>query len=191
MPPNIESIIIGLLLSDGFLSFSSSSSKNARLGFEQSLANFGYLWSVFILLSNYCSSYPHLVIRKRSDKVFYSLKFYTRSMPYFTELHKIFYVKNIKIISAKIYNLLNPLALSHMIMGDGTKLNQGLSLCTESYSVKENLMLLNVLIIRYNFNCTLHKRNNSYRIHIYKKSMPLLRDIVNPYIIQTMEYKIN
>jgi hypothetical protein len=43
LPPNIESIIIGLLLSDGFLSFSSSSSKNARLGFEQSLANFGYL----------------------------------------------------------------------------------------------------------------------------------------------------
>jgi LAGLIDADG DNA endonuclease family/NADH dehydrogenase len=191
LPPNIESVIIGLLLSDGFISFSSSSSKNARLGFEQSLANFGYLWSVFILLSHYCSSFPHLVIRKRSDKITYSLKFYTRSMPCFTELHKIFYEKNIKLIPTKIYNLLSPLAFSHMIMGDGTKLNQGLSLCTESYSIKDNLILLNVLIIRYNLYCTLHKRNNSYRIHIHKRSMPFLRTIVKPYIIKTMEYKIN
>jgi hypothetical protein len=42
LPPNIESVIIGLLLIDGLACFSSPSSKNARLGFEQSLANFGY-----------------------------------------------------------------------------------------------------------------------------------------------------
>jgi hypothetical protein len=78
-----------------------------------------------------------------------------------------------------------------MIKGDGTKLNQGLSLCTESYSIKDNLRLLNVLIIRYNLDCTLHKRNDSYRIHINKNSMPYLRAIVKPYIVKTMEYKIN
>jgi LAGLIDADG DNA endonuclease family. len=78
-----------------------------------------------------------------------------------------------------------------MIMGDGIKLNQGLSLCTESYSIKDNLILLNVLIIRYNLNCTLHKRNNNYRIYIHKNSMLYLRDIVKPYIFRTMEYKIN
>nr|YP_010130252.1 LAGLIDADG endonuclease [Clavaria fumosa]QPZ51153.1 LAGLIDADG endonuclease [Clavaria fumosa] len=117
LPPNIESVIIGLLLSDGLACFSSPSSKNARLGFEQSLANFGYFWSVFILLSHYCSSYPHLVIRQRAGTTTYSLNFYTRTMPCITEWHKIFYVKNVKEIPANIYNLLTPLALTQMIMG--------------------------------------------------------------------------
>lgn len=86
---------------------------------------------------------------------------------------------------------MTPLAFSHMIMGDCTKLNQGLSICTESYSIKDNLRLLNVLIIRYNLYCTLHKRNDNYRIYIQKNSMPFLCAIVKPYIVKTMDYKIN
>jgi hypothetical protein len=40
LPSHQLSIVIGLLLSDGWLSYGSSSHKNARLGFKQSLAKF-------------------------------------------------------------------------------------------------------------------------------------------------------
>jgi hypothetical protein len=44
LPINARAVIVGLLLSDGWLNISSSSrSKNARLGFKQSLAHSGYL----------------------------------------------------------------------------------------------------------------------------------------------------
>lgn len=55
LPPYQYSVVIGLLLSDGWLTYSNSRSKNARLGFLQSGANSSYVWYVFNILSHYCS----------------------------------------------------------------------------------------------------------------------------------------
>ncbi len=49
---------------------------------------------------------------------------------------------------------------------------------------------MNVLIIRYKLECTLHKCGKDYRIYIRKKSMPLLRSIVTPYFGSMMLYKL-
>jgi hypothetical protein len=38
------SVIIGLLLSDDWLTFASKTNKKARLGFKQSLAHCQYVW---------------------------------------------------------------------------------------------------------------------------------------------------
>ena len=88
--------------------------------------------------------------------------------------------------------MLTPAALAHMIMGDG--LNEhgyGLILCTDSFSLEDVVRLINVLIIRYNLECTLRLHSkNLYRIYIKTGSMPLLRSIVSPYMHKTMFYKI-
>jgi len=89
-------------------------------------------------------------------------------MPCITELHSLFYVNNVKVIPApqppsavpasgahNIYELLTPVA--HLIMGDGSVSRHGLILCTDSYSLPDRLM--NVLIIRYELVCTLHKKS--------------------------------
>jgi hypothetical protein len=47
LAPHKYSIIIGLLLSDGWLTFSNFRSQNARLGFKQSLSHSAYVWFVF------------------------------------------------------------------------------------------------------------------------------------------------
>ena len=50
---------------------------------------------------------------------------------------------------------------------------------------------MNVLIIRYDLICTLHKSTpNQYRIYIIGKSKQKLHQIVSPYIIPTMLYKL-
>ena len=38
----VEGIIIGILLSDAWITFASKTNKNAKLGFKQSLAHFEY-----------------------------------------------------------------------------------------------------------------------------------------------------
>jgi hypothetical protein len=49
-----------------------------------------------------------------------------------------------------------------------------------------------VLIIRYNFICTIRTNNpGQYRIFISNKSMNSLRAIVLPYMVESMLYKIN
>ena len=49
---------------------------------------------------------------------------------------------------------------------------------------------MNILIIRYSLDCSLHKLGDSYRIYIKRKSMPTLCSIVKPYMIKSIEYKI-
>lgn len=43
LPPYQKGLIIGLLLSDGWLTFASKTNKNARLGFQQSLTKSNYV----------------------------------------------------------------------------------------------------------------------------------------------------
>ncbi len=192
LPFYIKAVIYGLLLSDGWLSIASKTHKNARVGFAQSLAHFDYLFQVFQILSPYCSSYPLLRIRKRKDTVNYGLQFYTRSLPCFTELHSTWIKDGKKIIPIDLFDYLTPLALSIWIMGDGSHRSHGLVICTDSFSLKEVIYLINVLIIKYELICKLREHNKGqYRIYISEKSLPKLRSIVGPYIISSMLYKIS
>jgi len=60
-------------------------------------------------------------------------------------------------------------------------------MCTESFSLQDNIKLINVLIIRYELKCSLHSSN---RIYIHAQSIPHLRSIVLPYMHPSMYYKL-
>lgn len=193
-PPYQFSVIIGLLLSDGWLIIPVVTRKNARLGFSQYLSHSAYVWFVFCILSHYCSNYPSLRKRSRLGIPFYSLEFFSRVLPCFTELHSLFYPRGVKIVPYNIYDLLTPVALAHLIMGDGSVSRHGLILCTNSYSVQYVVRLINVLMIRYRLECTIHlKKQNKkieHMIYIKQRSIPLLRSIVFPYMHFSMLYKL-
>jgi len=75
-------------------------------------------------------------------------------------------------------------------MGDGS-LKRGLLLCTDSFSIKEVVILINVFIIKYGIDCGIQYSTKKYpRIYIYKISMPKLREIVMPYMHESMLYKL-
>jgi hypothetical protein len=191
-PPYQLGVIIGILLSDGWLNFASSCNKNARLGFGQSIARSEYLWFVFNILSHYCSSMPLISKSIRNGTQCFTLKIFTRSLLCFTELHLLFYVNKVKVIPDTIYDLLTPVALAHWISGDG-KINNGcgLVLCTDSYTIPEVVRLMNVLMIKYRLECTLQFHTPTQpRIYIRQRSMPLLRPIVIPYMHSSMYYKL-
>jgi len=193
LPPFHKDVVIGLILSDCWLQFSSPAAKNVRLGFKQSIAHFEYFWHVYTILAHFCSNIPISRISIRAGVKNYSIELQTRSLPCFTLLHHKFYnTSNKKVIPPVdiMYELLTPVALAHWIMGDGVALSHGLAICTESYTTQEIILLVNILIVRYGIECTLRPRGNSYRIYIRERSMPLLRTIVGPYIIPAIFYKL-
>lgn len=191
LPPYQLSVVIGLLLSDGWLTFSNSRNKNVRLGFSQSEKNSVYVWYVFSILSHYCSNYPIYRTRKYLGKFNYGRQFFTRSLPCFSELYSLFYPKEVKLLPNNLYNLLTPVALAHLIMGDGAVRPHGLIICTDSYELVDIIRLMNILMIRYRLECTLRYHTPTQpRIYIKQRSMPVLRDIVRPYMVKTMLYKI-
>ena len=190
IPAYQQSVITGLILSDGWLVFASKSSKSARLGFKQTLSNSAYFLFVFSLLSPYYSSIPSFISSKRKETNTYALEIFTRSLPCFTELYSIYYPNGIKRIPADIFNLLTPIALAHWIMGDGNKNRHGLTINTDSFSLNDTVRLINVLMVRYRLDCTMRKHSPGYTIYIKEKSMPLLRTLVQPHMHSSMLYKL-
>lgn len=68
IPPYQYSVIVGLLLSDGWLIIPGTTHISPRLGLSQSLSHFKYVWFVFNALSHYCENFPVLRERKRGKK---------------------------------------------------------------------------------------------------------------------------
>lgn len=190
IPPYIQSIVVGLILSDGWMQLPSDC-KNARLGFKQSIKNSSYVWSVFFKLNHYCSSFPYKTTGIRKGKPFSGLAFQTRHLPCLTDIYNLFYKKNKKVIPNNIYDLLTPVALAHLIMGDGSAVNRGLVLCTDCFTLKQTTLLLNVLVIKYEFDCSLWNNNSNWRIYIKHSSMAKLKSIVINHMHHSMLYKLN
>nr|YP_009568361.1 LAGLIDADG endonuclease [Orbilia oligospora]QBL01994.1 LAGLIDADG endonuclease [Orbilia oligospora] len=102
--------MVGLIISNAWIKFSSKTSQNTLLGFTQSNVNSKYFWFVFFSLSHYCSSYPLIKIKNPLGTNTIELQFETRSMPCITELYSLFYSEKIKVIPQNIYNLLTLVA---------------------------------------------------------------------------------
>lgn len=186
------SVVIGLILSDGHLENLNSNKVNSRLIFIQSLAKFEYFWSVYCILAPYISTALIFSIKQRSINYNYSLTFRTMSLPCFTFLRLLFYPLGIKTLPLDLFHWMNPIVLAHWICGDGSNVKSGLLLCTDSYSIKDTIFLMNILIIKFDLDCTLRENNpGQYRIYIKKNSMDKVRSLVLPYMVKSMLYKIH
>jgi len=144
-------------------------------------------------MNGYCAGLPNLRIRTRTVNLLYSLTLQTRSLYCFSKLYQLFIENGVKTIPKDIFNLLEPVALAHWIQGDGKYVaSGGLRLCTDSYTIQDVVRLMNVLMVRCELICTVHKSQpGRYQIFISKKSMDKLRSIVKPHMVPSMLYKIH
>jgi len=190
MTPFQCSIIVGLILSDGWIQYRKT--WNPRIGFKQSIKNFEYFWYVFIQLSTLCSGYPWLVSNMKRGKLFYALEFNTRQLKCFNEIYTLFFSDyKIKVIKPELYDYLDYVAIAHWIMGDGAKRNKGITLCTDCFSYKEVVLLMNILKIKYNINSTIHKEKYKPRIYISNKELLKILPYIKPYFTKNFLYKIS
>ncbi len=85
---------------------------------------------------------------------------------------------------------MDDIVLAYWIMGDGAKRNEGVTLCTDGFTLQEVVLLINILIIKFNINPTIHKEKKYYRIYIGKKDLNLLRPHILPFFVDHFLYKI-
>jgi len=79
-------------------------------------------------------------------------------------------------------------------MDDGSRQKgQGIMIATHSFSYKDVQFLANLLTELYGLKTSVVKSgiDNQWRINIWKESMPKLAEIVKPYIIPEMTYKLD
>lgn len=205
IPELVFDKLIGLLLSDLHIA-RRNEVQNARLLFAQSgkPEKFEFFMNVFEMLSNFCVQDLKPTTRVWHDKLtgndYNSISFGTMQLPCFNLLHNMFYrkdglnslgkSKNIKIVPITIYDLLTSAGLAFWIMGDGSRQNEGIHLSVYAYSEIECELLLSVLSSKFNLKCSLHRHVKGPRIYIDKASTIIVRDLVKPYMVPSMLYKL-
>lgn len=75
-------------------------------------------------------------------------------------------------------------------MGDGTKSGAGLTLQTQSFTVKECVFIISIFIHKFNLKCSLHLQRNKPTIYIHSKSMKQIKPKLLPYFPISMIYKL-
>jgi LAGLIDADG DNA endonuclease family len=184
-----KSMMVGILLSDGHIQ--KRFHWNPRISLKQTIKNFEYIWSVFNTLSVYCSSLPIYNQKFMRGKLCYSLQFQTRQLKSLNEIYNLFYIEiKRKIISPELYHYIDYIALAHWIQGDGARRNKGVVLCTDCFSIKEIVLLMNILNIKFNINSTIHFDNNKARIFINKKELNKIKVHIKPFFVKSFLYKI-
>lgn len=147
---------------------------------------FTYIWTTFWILAPLCGSFPIFNKHVIGGNVFYGLVISTRFFPILGILRDLWYPKGVKIVPERIYHLLTPVGSfkAHWIIGDGSShVRFGtLILCTDNFTVVDVVRLINVLLIKYDIQCTLQYSNNRPRIYIPKKEISKVTKIVKPYI---------
>jgi hypothetical protein len=187
IPLNKRSLFIGILLSDANLQRLNKGG-GTRLQFKQKYEQFEYFYSVFFQLSHYCSRGPYITKTFLHKKAHYALSFTTRSLNCITELYELFYLEGKKIVPKNLYELLTWEALAHLICGDGTY-SSGITLQTQCFTIEELVLIINVLIIKFGLECSIHKQANYSVIYIKSKSIKKNLHYMLPYIHPTMLYK--
>ena len=174
---------------------------SVRFNIEQSISHSAYIHFLTLLFYNlgYCSR-PIPTLVKKSDRVLddrFNYRLNLFSFTSFIWIYDTFYKTingvTIKIVPYYIAEFLTPLGLAHLIMQDGSyQKGQGISLATNSFSYDECVFLASILTNKFGFKTSVTKTGvpNQWRISIWKQSMPLLRQLVKPYFIPEMEYKL-
>lgn len=205
-----KSILIGTLLSDS--SIEKNLNWSPRIRFEYSIKSIDYIFYLYKRLSILLGiSIPLLIKRKLRGKTFYSVYFRTRQLKCLEEYYNLFYrkvkvnnkIKNIKILNPNIYDYFDDIVFAHWIMGDGSKSSSGLILCTDNFDLKSIILLINILIIKYDINpriikhtsyliTDIEKKNKSInnRIFIRNKDINKIKNKIRPYFVESFLYKL-
>jgi len=192
---DIISIIFGSLLGDGY-GEKRLLGVGTRFNFYQEASHVNYLIFLHKLLSElgYCNSKLPIIITRLGNKgkIKKVAKFSTWTYSSFNWIYELWYDKKIKHVPKCIDQYLTPLALAIWIMDNGVKINKSLKLCTNSFSYNDYLLLIKALNNNFNIKASIQSTGtkDQYLIYIWKESMTDLINIVSPYIIPEMKYKL-
>lgn len=189
IPKNKINMIIGILLSDAWMS--NNKNGNSRLMFLQSLKNFHFFMLIYNNLSCYCFDYPTINKIYVKGKPYHQIRFVTKTLPCFNYYYRLFYINNQKkIITENLFDYINWESLAYWIMGDGAYTGGGVTLNTQGFNLKEQILLVNMLTLKLDLKCTIHKSRKLYVIYISAKSIKKNLDQLLPYFDKSMYYKI-
>ena len=116
--------------------------------------------------------------------------FHTRSSEELGMLHGCFYKNGVKILPEGIFELFTPRMMAVWFMDDGSNADVGFTLSTHGFQESEQSMIVKFLEEKYDVSATIVKDRTKQKIYIGRNDYEAFKEIIEPYIIPSMIYKI-
>jgi hypothetical protein len=189
-----KEIILGSLLGDAYLAVMKNS---VRFEVSHSENQKEYIFWKYNELKKFVRAKPRRVIiwDKRYRKEYRQWRFRTQGHEFFAYLYSLFYSqRGKKFIPQEISLFLDsPLSLAVWFMDDGGRRNDcyGMFLNTLSFTKKENELLRKCLKRNFFLDSRLHWVQDGYRLYIPSSEAKYFCELIYPYIIPAMRYKLS
>lgn len=184
-----KEFIIGCVLGDGSL-IKDKGCINPRFTCEHSIKQKEYAYYKYNILNGLS---PHIRYNKRitpdkrNNNIYESYTVRLNTSPSLLWCYNQFYKSGTKQITKSILNYYTPFAIAIHYMDDGYKDSYGYKLATQSFNNK-SLELLRIKLLEYNIKTTIQNNNI---IYIRSESSNIFTNLVEPYFIESMKYKLH
>ncbi|GMX58827.1 MAG: hypothetical protein MCSN_4810 [Candidatus Microsyncoccus archaeolyticus] len=179
-----ESLIIGSILGDGYVRIIPGR-KDAFLEINHSIKAKEYVDWKYSVLKNICKSEPK---ERNTNDGRVAYRFFTKQNCEITNLLNLFYENGKKIIPVNLE--LNPIILAVWFMDDGSKSKSSVYLNTQQFGLIDQNRLLHKLR-QFGLKARLNRDKKYYRIRFLSESIFKLNQIIDPYVISSMRYKLS
>lgn len=194
LPSNVWSVVVGMALGDAGIS--KKNKGDAAMKIEQGWKQHSFSLHLFSILAPWCfiteigtriepvSSSRHGIVK--------SYWFRTFGLPQLTTLWNLLYVDGEKRVPAGfVLEHVDACALAYLIICDGSTSGSTVIIHTQGFSEESNNILSKELNLRYGLNSSVisHKKTMKV-IKIPSSDAALLRFIIEPHMIPSMQYKI-
>lgn len=189
-----RNVILGSILGDGCIERNGT---YVRLKIGHGLKQQDYVQWKSKLLEPFCAHQPRFVkgaIHRKTGIRYSRVEVSTFSLPVFEEYWQKFYVQGKKQIPEDIDKLLTePLAIAVWFMDDGYKRNDcnALRINTDSFSYEDQQILQKCLLKNFHVSTKIHRKGKFWNIYIPSTQASKFCELVKPYIVPSMKYKIS
>ena len=187
LPPEAQSVIVGSLLGDGYLTPSGS------LQIEHCLDHADYVFWKYEMLRGVAGRWPRTIERldSRTARTYRSVRFYTKSV--LKQFRTVFYRNRRKIVPISIGSLLDPMAVAVWFMDDGgrgARTPRGLVFNTSGFSWVEQVLLQSVLRDKFELEASIHTIGSGFQLYVRSRSFIRFSELVSPHLVARMRYKL-
>lgn len=184
-----EQMILGSLLGDLSIRYNPKG-ENASLCLVHCEKQKELFMEKVRILDEFMGKYNYSVPKpdSRTGKIYPGYRGWSKSHPIFKKIYTLLYPNNTKTITEQYLNMIHhPIALAYWFMDDGDK--SGV-FATNSFSLEECKLLQNMLLNKFGIYTSLHKQNCNYVIYLLSRSRKNFDDLVRPYFVDSMKYKL-
>jgi LAGLIDADG DNA endonuclease family len=187
-----KAILTGLLLGDACLE-TQNAGRTYRLKIEQSVQHQAYVYHLYNLFADWVLTPPRMRKVISAGHESGNLTFQTISHSAFRFYAHQFYDGRQKRVPVLIHRWLTPKSLAYWFMDDGSiksKNSKAVIFNTQCFSTSEVTRLCEVIFSKFGLHATIRKQKEGCQIFISGNSYEKFVELVSPFIINEMWYKI-